>query len=275
MLISKGDIFAMMDLKSDKECSFKNKIRNNIPVIGIFMKTLDPAFVETAGRAGLDYVILDMEHGHATYETIQNNIRAAECAGLFPIVRLQDARADYIGKALDIGAGGIQVPQVASAKTAGEIVKAARFYPQGERGVCRFARAAGYSSIDAHDYFKKSNENLVILQMEGSEAIRNIDSILDVKGVDIIFIGPYDLSQSLGVPGEVEHPLVVDAMKKIVEKANERNIVTGTFVDRPESIERWINAGVLYISCSVDVGIFLNGCRSIAEHVERLLDKRK
>ncbi len=242
---------------------FRNKISNNEPVFGTFMKTGDPMFVEAAGIGGFDYVILDMEHGPVSIESQQNNIRAAEARGTVPIIRLPDYDENTIGKALDIGAYGIQVPQINNAESARRVVKNAKFYPYGMRGVCRFVRAADYSNMDRFDYFESSKDLLIILQLEGVEAIKNLDEILEVDGVDILFIGPYDLSQSLGIPGQVNNPIVVDEMKKIVEKARKKNKVIGTFIDTPEDLKMWRSLGLLYLSYSVDIGIFIDACKSI------------
>jgi len=242
---------------------FKDKLFNGDSVIGPFMKTGDPAFVEAAGYAGFDFAILDTEHGPVNMENMQNNIRAALVAGILPIIRVQDSSESSIGKALDIGALGIQVPQVEDAVQAEAVVQRAKFYPLGERGVCRFVRAAKYSSLDRNKYFQEANETLVILQLEGVKALENIEAIMEVDEVDVLFIGPYDLSQSLGVPGEISNPKVIEKMQYIVDKAKNKNIVVGTFVDESEAIRKWKNAGVQYISYSVDVGIFVDACKAI------------
>lgn len=248
---------------------FKQKLVDGDYVIGPFMKTSDPAFVEIAGYAGFDFAILDAEHGPVGIESMQNNIRAALVSGILPIIRVQDAQEVNIGKALDIGAFGVQVPQITNAKDAEKVVKAAKFYPNGSRGVCRFVRAAHYSAMNRYGYFRSADNNLIILQLEGQEALKNIDEILAVQGIDILFIGPYDLSQSLGVPGDVGNPKVIEQMEFIVDKAKEKNKIIGTFIDRPEDIRRWKDAGVKYLSYSVDVGIFLEGCRAIVEIANR------
>ncbi len=100
------------------------------------------------------------------------------------------------------------MPQITNAKQAEEMIKLAKFAPSGMRGVCRFVRAANYSSMDRFEYFKEANESIIILQLEGQEAIDNLEDIIKVEGIDIVFIGPYDLSQSLGVGGQIDHPAV-------------------------------------------------------------------
>jgi 4-hydroxy-2-oxoheptanedioate aldolase len=227
------------------------------------MKTGDPAFIEIAGYAGFDFVIIDMEHGPVSFENLQNLIRAATIAGAVPIVRSSDSREISIARALDVGAMGVQIPQIQTAAEAGLCIRAAKFFPLGERGVCRFVRAAGYSSTQQNDYFVNANNALVILQLEGKKALEKLDEILDVEGMDIIFIGPYDLSQSLGYPGLVNHREVVKKMQLIVDNARKRGVTVGTFTDTLDAVKMWKDAGVQYISYSVDVGIFMEACKDL------------
>lgn len=242
---------------------FKGKFEEGKKVIGPFMKSSDPMFVEASGYAGFDFAILDMEHGPVSLESMQNNIRAAQISGMLPIIRVPDCDPVKIAQVLDIGAGGVQIPQISSAREAEEVIRAARYFPKGDRGVCRFVRAAQYSHKERHQYFNDANRAVVVLQIEGQEGIANIGEILEVKGYDIIFIGPYDLSQSLGVPGDVKNPKVIEQIRYIVSRAKEKGIVVGTFIDYPDKGEIWQEAGVQYLCYSTDVGIYYSVCRDI------------
>lgn len=243
---------------------FKNKLKQS-HVIGPFCKSLEATYIEIIGYSGFDFCILDMEHGPVTTHNLQDLIRACNVSNVLPIVRVSEISEEAIGKVLDLGAAGIQVPQISHKKAAQQAIQYAKFAPIGERGVCRFVRAADYSMMDRFEYFKKANECLVILQVEGQEGIDNIDDILSVEGLDILFIGPYDLSQSLGVAGQIMHKKVVEQMKYIIEKAKERDVIIGTFVDTIENALYWDSIGVKYLSYSVDVGIFASACQSIIE----------
>ncbi|MDR2087725.1 MAG: aldolase [Dysgonamonadaceae bacterium] len=247
---------------------FKEQLKRGDAVYGPFMKTGDAAFVECAGHAGFDFVILDMEHGPVGFSNLQNLIRGAETAGVLPIVRTYDSSETAIGKALDLGAKGVQVPQIQSVNEAREVVKAARYFPKGERGVCRFVRAAAYSSTPRNDYFNQANEALVILQVEGKQVLNHLDEILSVEGLDILFVGPYDLSQSLGVPGQVSHPEVVAAIRTIAEQAKQAGVTTGVFCDTFEAAALWREAGIQYLSYSVDVGVFTEACAKIVNQLK-------
>lgn len=242
---------------------FRKSLQDGKCVYGPFMKTADPMFVEVAGIAGFDFVILDTEHGPVSLQNQQNNVRGATVRKVVPIIRVKDASESAIGSALDIGAFGVQVPQISTAEEAKQVVENARFYPYGMRGVCRFVRAAEYSGMDRKKYFESSKDLIVIIQLEGIKAIKNIDEILEVDGVDILFVGPYDLSQSLGYPGEVDNPVVVENMKLIVEKAREKGKIVGTFVDNMEMLKLWRDVGVQYLSYSVDSGIFMDACKDL------------
>lgn len=244
--------------------TLKTKLENGEAVIGPFMKFSDPAAVEIAGLAGFDFVIIDMEHGPISYERAQDLVRAAELRNITPVIRVPENREIYIQRALDIGAGAVQVPQVSTVEAAEHVAKASRFYPEGARGACRYVKAADYSSTPKAEYFSHANDKVItIIHIEGLEGIRNLEGIVNVPGIDIIFLGPYDLSQSCGVPGQVDHPEVVKKMTEAVELARKHGKVVGTFVESPESAAKWAKLGVQYLSYSVDVGIYLMACSDI------------
>lgn len=223
--------------------------------------------IEAMALAGMDFVILDTEHGPNNALSLQNLIRAAEVGGMLPFVRVPEGDFARISAALDIGAAGVQVPQVVTAEDARRVVEHARFYPKGNRGVCRYVRAAGYSSMDKADYFRKADESILILQLEGREALANFDGIIAAGGMDIIFVGPYDLSQSLGVPGEVNNPKVVAQMEDICHRCRAKGVTVGTFVESPEAARFWMERGVGYVCYSVDVGLMYQACLGICREL--------
>ncbi|AXI03191.1 HpcH/HpaI aldolase family protein [Aquirhabdus parva] len=235
--------------------------------IGIFSKTTDSAFVEAAGLGGLDFIILDTEHGPSSLETLHNHVRAAKLTPMASIIRVKGVDAHAIGSALDTGADGIQVPNIATAAQAAEVVQAARFFPIGSRGVCRFVRAAGFGTQDRTEYFAEANRKLVVLQVEGLEGIANLDEILDVVGFDILFVGPYDLSQSVGKPGEIEAPEVIELMRTIEIKAKAKGIVLGTFSDTPRRSRALKEQGFVYIAHSVDINVYSQACSDLVEMI--------
>lgn len=251
-------------MKVNELRDFKQRLRDST-VVGPFAKSCDGAFIEILGHAGFDFVVLDLEHGPSSVERLQDLIRAAESSGLVPIVRTKEGLPSTIGEVLDIGAAGVQVPQIRNHDDALAAIQAAKFAPDGSRGVCRFVRASGYSTTDRYRYFSEANEAVIVLQVEGLEAIRNLHSILEVAGIDVVFIGPYDLSQSLGYAGQIDHPAVLSAMNDITEQCLELGIGVGTFVEDVEAAEKWRGVGVQYVCYSVDVGIFAQACSKSVE----------
>ncbi|MEM6678013.1 MAG: aldolase/citrate lyase family protein [Pseudomonadota bacterium] len=224
--------------------------------LGIFCKTTDSAMIEAAALAGLDFVILDREHGPSDWHQVQQHIRAARLGGAMPIVRVSALDHHAIGMAYDLGAEGVQVPNIATPDQARRAVEAARFHPIGARGICRFVAAAGYGSVDKAEYFARENRKTLILQVEGAEGVARIDEILAVEGVDVLFIGPYDLSQSVGTPGEITSPAVLEAISRISSAARARNRALGIFCDTPALLAEARRQAVAYVAYSVDVSIF-------------------
>ncbi|MCG8528293.1 MAG: aldolase/citrate lyase family protein, partial [Opitutales bacterium] len=234
----------------------KKRIERNEVVLGTFMKITDPAAVEIAGLAGFKFLILDQEHGPVSVESLQNLIRACQIVGVCPIVRVPRNEESDILRALDVGAMGIEVPQIRTSEDAVRVARATRFHPQGERGACRYVRAAGYSSVPKEDHFTKSNHRILTIgHIEGLEGIDNLEDICRSGGLDVVFIGPYDLSQSCGVPGKVDDARVVAHMRSAVEIARSHGVSVGTFVESVESANRWKCLGVQFLAYGVDVGI--------------------
>lgn len=246
----------------------KEKLSQDKVVLGLFCKLTDPAIYELIGLAKFDFVIVDMEHGPISYETAQNLIRTCELVGVSPVVRVPKNEEHLILRALDIGAHGVEVPEINTREQAQRLSEAARYYPAGKRGVCRFVRAAEYSRMPKRDYFKFANQNVtVIAHLEGIEGVNNLDQISGVAGIDVIFIGPYDLSQSIGIPGQVHDQLVNETMSSIVGRAKAKGKAVGTFVESPEDAKGWIEKGVIYVSYSVDVGLILEKFPSVVKAV--------
>ena len=249
----------------DTVASFKAAMDSDKGALGPFMICTDPAMVEAAGHAGYDFVLLDMEHGTTTFETLPNLIRAANVSGVCPVVRVPRGTAIRIDQALDVGAGAVMIPQIDTAEQARAAVSAAKFSPVGSRGTCRFVRSAGFGAIPGSEYFSKAQETVVIVQAEGKKAVENLDEILDVPGIDVVFVGPYDLSSSLGHVGEINHPEVIECIKGIIAKASAKGVKIGCFADTVEGGKKWRDLGVKFIGYGCDFDIFMRAARADVE----------
>ncbi|NLL61814.1 MAG: aldolase [Candidatus Atribacteria bacterium] len=251
-----------------KKNRLKDALKNGKTVFGPFLKFTDPAVVEIMGFAGFDFVIIDQEHGPISIETAQNMIRAAESVNISPIIRVAKNDESLILRALDIGAQGVEIPQINCKDDAILAVNSVKYSPQGCRGVCRYVRAANYSSMDRFKYFESANKDtMIIIHIEGVKGISNLDEILSVPGIDVVFIGPYDLSQSLGIPGKVHDPIVEEKMQEVILKCRQQKVGVGTFTDDVQTAKKWVSLGVQYMSFSVDVGILYDACCSLRDNL--------
>jgi 2-keto-3-deoxy-L-rhamnonate aldolase RhmA len=220
-------------------------LRGSRPLSGVFVGLPSPALVEMCGHAGFDFVIIDNEHGPAGIETTEHLLRAAKASGVIAVVRT--AEADIL-RVLDIGASAIQVPQVNSRAQAERIVAAAKYPPIGNRGAAFSTRAAGYGFFGGTDHVTMSNDGTAVIVMaETREAIDSIDDIVGVPGVDAVFFGPNDLSFSLGVPGEMQHPKVVAAIEHGVASALRAGVAPGVLATSPEDFHRWAQKGARFL----------------------------
>jgi 4-hydroxy-2-oxoheptanedioate aldolase len=234
--------------------TLKQKLKDGKPAFGVMLTFPSPPIVEMLGYMGFDWVLLDNEHGSITVDTAEGVIRAAELTGIAPIVRPVANRPEVIAPFLDRGAWGVQVPHVNTAEEARAAVAACKYFPDGERGSFSRGRPAAYGmgGGTTQDYFAAANANmLVCLMLEEVVAIANIEEIARVKGVDVLFIGSGDLSQSMGYPGQQTHPEVQAVMEKGVKLIRDAGLVAG--VSCPDSlVPKFLDLGVQYFHSSVE-----------------------
>ncbi len=251
------------------------KLAGRSRAYGVFCEVPAPEAVEIAGIAGWDFVIIDCEHAPITAHSLPAMVRAAETAGIAAVVRVASNEESAIQHALDAGAAGVQIPQIASVEAARKAIQAARFHPLGKRGLNPFVRAAKFSAMPVGDFLRRSNEEVaLILQIESAEGIAAAADILELDGVDVLFVGPYDLSQSLGDPGDVSNPRVFEAGAALAGRAEARGVAVGVFANTEDDARRWLEAGVRYLCYSVDSVILLNAMRQAAASIRGLCPPR-
>jgi 4-hydroxy-2-oxoheptanedioate aldolase len=227
--------------------TLKQKLQDGKAVFGAMITFPSPPVVEMLGYIGFDWVLIDNEHGSIDVDASEQMIRAAELTGIAPIVRPVTNRPEVIAPFLDRGAWGVQVPHVNNRQEAEAAVQACKYYPDGQRGIFSIGRPAEYGMRGTtQEYVEKANANtLVCLMLEEVEAIDNLAEILNVKGVDVLFIGSGDLSQSMGYPGQQTHPEVQAVMERGVKLIRDAGIVAG--VSCPNSlVPKFLGLGVQY-----------------------------
>jgi 4-hydroxy-2-oxoheptanedioate aldolase len=226
---------------------------NNKKNIGCFVGIPSPGLIELVGNAGFDFVILDMEHGPIDWGVLENLIRACEAASIASIVRVPECRREYILKALDCGASGIQVPMVDSKQQANEVVRLAKYPPLGIRGAAFSHRAAKYGSIqDKGHYLEQANtDTRVVIHVENMDSVNNIDEILDVEGIDVVFIGPTDLAVSMGYSHDLLNKQVVDTIQYVTQKILSKGKAVGILATNVELLKKYEEQGISYLCTSI------------------------
>ncbi len=231
----------------------KAKLQAGETAFGCFVRYPDAGLVEMLGYLGWDFLVFDGEHGPLEPGDCEHMVRAAELREVTPIVRVTANSAPIILRFMDTGAQGAQVPTVNSAADAEAAVQAVKYHPRGMRGLAG-VRAADYGqNTPLADYVEQANaETMVIIHIETAAAVDRISEIVAVEGVDVVFIGPADLSQSLGYPGDVGHPEVQQAIERVVLVVEGASPVLGTFVSNAEAASQWRGRGARYIATSLE-----------------------
>ena len=219
------------------------------PLFGSFVTFASPGLTECIASIGFDFLVLDNEHTPMDNVVIEDMVRASQYAGVPAIVRIPYNRPEYIRKALDCGANGVQIPLVSSKQDAVNAVKPSNFPPLGERGVAFLPRAAGYGLCsDKKAYLAKANETkLISVHIETVEAVRNLEEILTVEGIDVFFVGPGDLAVSMGYVHDLNHPDVLQTIKKCIRTIRNKGKIAGTLAVDVERAKQVIGWGATYI----------------------------
>jgi 2-dehydro-3-deoxyglucarate aldolase len=253
-----------------KTNTLKKKLQRREVTLGSWITLGNTSIAEIMANAGFEWLVIDMEHSVITLDTAQQLIRVIEGCGAVPLVRVGENDATVIKRVMDAGAYGVIVPMVNTKELAEAAVNAVKYPPVGTRGV-GLARAQGYGN--SFEEYKKwlDKESVVIVQIEHIDAVNNLEEILAVKGVDGCIIGPYDLSGSLGVPGNFEHKDVIAALKKVERVCQAKKISLGYHVIQPDYKLVLDKTAKKYnfIAFSIDTLFLGNACR---EQMKKLKD---
>ena len=231
--------------------SLRQRLMSSEPFLAFFSIIPATEIVELAALSGFDGIILDTEHGSYGTERLPSLILAARACNIFPIVRVRCNDPSLIGAALDAGAAGVLVPQISSIQEARQAVHAARFAPQGTRGANPWVRAGRYGTMPR--WFDTANDDTAILLMiEGAGGLASLDEIMQLPDLDGIFLGPVDLSHALGVPGQIDHAVVRDAVSSTVRRAANAGLAAAVFAPTAAQAKDWLACGASFAAVGVD-----------------------
>ena len=250
----------------------KDKIRNDQASIGSWMSMAHPSIAEILSMAGYDWVVIETEHTAIDVSEVLRMVIAIEQRGSIPLVRLAWNDPIQAKAVLDSGAAGVLVPSINTKEDARLAVKMTKYPPLGFRGV-GLARAQGYGE-NFDEYIDNANsDGLLIVQIEHIDAVQNIEEILSVEGIDGTFIGPYDLSMSLGVPGQLSHPSVLEAQDKVLKATLAHGLIAGIHLVHPDTAasecEKTIAKGYRFIALGTDILFLGDSARALQKEARK------
>lgn len=227
----------------------KARLQAGQSAIGCFITVPAPMLVELCGLAGFDYVVIDAEHGISDLETVENMIRAADATNIVPITRIAVNQQQVILRYMDAGSLGAQLPQINTAAEVQRVVDAVKYRPLGKRGLAG-VRATNYSmGLPFPQYIEQANrETMVIVHIETPEAVANLEEMVQIPGVDVFFIGPTDLSYSLGYPGEPGRPEVQAIIARVVRVVRGAGKFVGIMATDVAGAKRYLDMGIQYVA---------------------------
>jgi 4-hydroxy-2-oxoheptanedioate aldolase len=240
--------------------SLKESLLQGNTHIGTWCELPCPPVVNVIANSGMDFIIIDIEHGSASYETAQNMINAALVDGCWPIIRVSNNNAPHILRVSELGAQAIMIPHVSSPEATRKAVAACLYHPEGTKGLGPYTRLHEYSPKNLPETIPQSNsETFVGVLVEGEEGLNAVPQIAEVEGLDMIYLGIYDISISLGLTGQLDHPKVLDAIERSVKSIRDKGKIAGSYAPDQKFIQMLTDLGFHFIAYS-------NDCNALASH---------
>ena len=250
--------------------NIKTRIYNGETLIGCWLNLGSALTAEIVGMSGFDWVLIDIEHGAGSESQVLQQLQALEHTSAASIVRVESYQRQRFHRVLDFGAEGIMCPRICTLAEAEQAVKAIRYQPEGVRGVAKLNRAARFGA-DFDEYYANHKKNLVcIIQIETTEILDSLDSVAATDGVDVLFVGPTDLSIALGVYGKPDHPKFIEAVKATADAAAKEGKAAGILLKSPEEFKKYYDFGFRFIACGSDGGFVQDGASKMAENLKQL-----
>jgi 4-hydroxy-2-oxoheptanedioate aldolase len=241
---------------------FRRRVLGGETLFGLFLDLSSPASAELCGRAGYDWLLIDLEHGAGTEADLPAMLMAVESTGAAAMVRVQSGERIRIGRALDQGATGVMIPRMQSAAEVAEAVTFLRYPPAGVRGVALRTRGAGQGTV-AHADVGQINDRIVgIVQIESAGAVDEVDQIASIDGVDVLFVGPADLSHSLGVPGQFESKPYVGAIERVLDACRAHGKSPGILVYDTAVVPHLLELGFRFVGIGADGALVSAGAHA-------------
>jgi len=245
-----------------------------IPVGHMILEFNTRGMAQMMAAAGVDFVLIDTEHTGFSPADVADLLAWFKATEIAPFVRVPQIQYQFISRALDTGALGVMVPNVKDGAEARAIVEAAKYAPLGRRGVILGQAQNDFKSVDPADFFAYANQNTtVICQIESVAGLENLAEIAATPGVDMLWVGHFDLSQSMGIPGQFEHPRFLEAMRQVVEVGRARGLGLGIQPGNLDQAQAWLELGFNVISYNTDAFVYLNAISQAVADLRQLTAK--
>ena len=253
--------------------SIRERALNGELLTGTFINLGNSMTAEMAGASGFDWVLLDVEHGSGDQDDLKHQIQAVSATPAATIVRIEANATPRYKRVLDLGASGVMCPYVSSVSEAEQVVASMQYPPRGIRGVAKLNRGSGFG-VHFDEYFAHAHELLTtVVQIETLEGLAAVDDIAAVEGVDVLFIGPLDLSVNLGIPQQFDHPDFIAAKKRIVNAAHRNGKAAGLLLLSADQVGPVVEEGFTFIALGSDGGLVATGMRNLSDAFEPFRQK--
>jgi 4-hydroxy-2-oxoheptanedioate aldolase len=253
--------------------NLKKRLKQGETLIGCWLNLGSPLTSEIIGLAGFDWVLIDLEHGAGSESDVLHQLQALEHTHAAPVIRIESFERQRIHRMLDLGAEGIMCPRINNAEEATKFARGLLYPPEGVRGVAKMVRATGFSK-DFDSYWKDSTENILgIIQVETPEILNHLDQIAAIDNIDVLFIGPADLSMALGIFGQFDNPMFKDAVRATVNAAEKAGKAAGILLFNPDDFIRYREMGIRFIACGSDATFVVNGANDMLNKLNTLRSK--
>lgn len=251
--------------------NLKEKLRKGENVLGTMITVFDHVdMLRIFQNSGFDFVIIDNELGYFDYKELSALLNTGKLLDFPVLVRIAEPRREIVTKCMEMGAAGLLIPNCDGPKTAQQVISYAKYAPMGNRGVSLGRANTNYQKVDALEYMKKVNEETIIMcQIESPEGVENVEKTAAVAGVDCLFIGPNDLTQSYGIMGQTQNPVFVDAVKRVIAAAKAENKACGIHLQNTDGVKKWMAEGMNMNLYGNDASLLRNACVAGVEAIRK------
>lgn len=248
--------------------NIKTRIKNGEALNGCWLNLGSSLTAEIVGTSGYDWVLIDLEHGAGNEKDVLAQLQALAKSNSAVFVRVESSAKQRIHRILDFGAEGIMCPHVDNEKDAKNFIEGIRYPPEGKRGVAKMVRASNFGK-GFDEYYKEANTVIVgLAQIESKESLHHLDTIAATDGVDVLFIGPADLTMDMGIFGQFDHPDFISAAKATVAAANKANKAVGILMFNTQDYQKYYDLGIRIIACGADATFVTEGARNTADKLD-------